>query len=86
MNKPFLLIAGLNYYPQSGTSDWIGCYETREEAESMVKKILIPKRVYLSGPRKGQVRDDEKHIDFYVYFIDGYERDWYEVVDLREWV
>lgn len=31
MNKPFLLIAGDDYYPGGGTSDWIGCFATKEE-------------------------------------------------------
>ena len=35
--KPFLLMAGDNYYPQGGTADWISCYETMEEAQAMVK-------------------------------------------------
>jgi hypothetical protein len=33
MNKPFLLIAGDKYYPQRGVGDWVGCYETIEDAE-----------------------------------------------------
>lgn len=32
MNKPFLLIAGDNYYPDAGTGDWVECFTTREEA------------------------------------------------------
>jgi hypothetical protein len=32
MKKPYLLIAGWNYYPASGTGDWIGCFETEEDA------------------------------------------------------
>lgn len=39
MEKPYLLIAGWNYYPQAGTDDWIACFETYEEAESRVIKI-----------------------------------------------
>ena len=38
MKKPYLLIAGEQYYPVSGTGDWIGCYETREEIENIIKK------------------------------------------------
>lgn len=34
MKRPFLLTAGDNYYPESGTDDWIGCFETYELAES----------------------------------------------------
>lgn len=38
MKKPYLLIAGGHYYPDKGTGDWIGCYETREEIENMITK------------------------------------------------
>jgi len=39
MNKPFLLIAGFNHYPLSGTEDWRGTYSTYEEAEEALKDI-----------------------------------------------
>ena len=38
-HKYFLLIAGDQYYPESGSGNWIDAYETREEAESKVNKI-----------------------------------------------
>ena len=34
MKKPYLLIAGWDYYPSSGTKDWIACFESWEEAEN----------------------------------------------------
>lgn len=37
MNKPYLLIAGYNYYPDQGTGDWQGRYETHEEALAQVQ-------------------------------------------------
>jgi hypothetical protein len=37
--KPYLLIAGDNYYPCSKTGDWIECYETEEEAEEKWEEI-----------------------------------------------
>lgn len=37
--KPFLLIAGDHYYPSKDTGDWRGCFETYEQALSMVKNI-----------------------------------------------
>jgi hypothetical protein len=37
MRKPFLLTAGAGYYPESGTGDWIGCYETKKEALEQVE-------------------------------------------------
>jgi hypothetical protein len=36
--KRFLVIANMNYYPSHGTSDWIGAFETREEAEKVIKE------------------------------------------------
>ena len=36
--KRFLVIANMNYYPGHGTSDWIGAFETREEAEKVIKE------------------------------------------------
>jgi hypothetical protein len=37
--KPYLLIAGDNYYPSSRTGDWKGCYETLEEAQEKLDSI-----------------------------------------------
>ena len=37
--KPYLLIAGYQNYPFSGTGDWIDCYETEEEAKEKWEKI-----------------------------------------------
>lgn len=34
--KPFLLIAGYDYYPCVGTGDWIRCFSTEEEALSCI--------------------------------------------------
>jgi hypothetical protein len=34
--RKFLLMAGDNYYPSAGVGDWIGCFETEEEARSQV--------------------------------------------------
>lgn len=36
LKKRYLLTAGDNYYPCSGTRDWIACYETEEEARAQV--------------------------------------------------
>lgn len=36
MNKPFLLTAGSSYYPCSGDGDWIGRFDTEEEARAQV--------------------------------------------------
>ena len=71
MNKPFLLIANEGYYPGDGTSDWIGCFETREEAEAQItitngsnEDFDLAFRAKDRSIRSGR----------------------YEIVDLREWV
>jgi hypothetical protein len=57
--KPYLLIAGYQYYPDRGTGDWIGCYATEEEAEKKWKLLQLT--------------------EYSPY-------DWYDIVDLREWM
>jgi hypothetical protein len=78
--KKFLLMAGASYYPQGGTEDWIRCFETYEEAKSQVK-IEQVHDYYLRGPRKGQIK--ETHTKS---FINGYECDWYNIINLQEWM
>jgi hypothetical protein len=74
--KPFLLTAGDFCYPLSGTGDWIGCFSTKEDAEEEVIEVVVPKyRNKKFGDemvRKWSIRD--------------MEYDWYEIVDLREWM
>jgi hypothetical protein len=60
--KPYLLIAGDQYYPSSRTGDWIACFDTYEEA-------------------KEEVIDDDEMVS-----IRGANYDWYEIVDLRNWM
>ena len=81
--KYFLLIAGSNYYPGAGSSDWVATFETREKAESWVVKIPIPLEVFQRGPRKGQIKPNQTQ--YYDYKIKDYAYDWYEIVDLDEW-
>lgn len=38
MKKPYLLIAGDTYYPDKGTGNWIGCYETLEDIKNVIVK------------------------------------------------
>ena len=74
MNKPFLLIAGYNYYPESGTNDWIGRFETHEEASSQIETIEIEVPLtYIKGKNKGKtkcitkqlkLKNLERNIDF----------------------
>ena len=69
--KKFLLIASHDSYPGQGTNDWIGCFTTREEAENAVIKE--------PWEYKGETRYDKK--------INGRDYvDWYEIVDLDEWM
>ena len=37
--KRYLLLAGYDYYPAYSTGDWVGCYETVEEAEEVWNKM-----------------------------------------------
>jgi hypothetical protein len=78
--KPYLLIAGEKYYPSYGTDDWKRCYATKEEAEAAVKKVEQP-TYYTSGKMKGKLLKVFVH-----YEIDGGIYDWYDIVDLREWM
>lgn len=77
--KPFLLIAGDNYYPQGGVDDWIRTYATFEEAHSAVS-IVENKRTITKGKRKG-----EEEVVSTDYKIGERTYDWYDIVDLREW-
>jgi hypothetical protein len=69
--KKFLLIAGQDYYPGRKTDDWVGCYNTKEEAESHITKT--------SFEYKGRTLNTYK-----VNNIDPV--DWYDIVDLEEWM
>jgi hypothetical protein len=78
--KRYLLIAGDNYYPQSATSDWVGCFETYEEAEAKVVKTQ-EHELFSRGPRKGQIKSTSEY-----YSVNGRNCDWYEIIDLMEWM
>jgi hypothetical protein len=80
--KKYLLIAGESYYPQAGTEDWIACFETRELAESQVEKTVRHK-YFSRGPRKGEIKPGTEE-NFYK--IGDSEYNWYEIVDLTEWM
>lgn len=83
MKKPYLLIAGSGYYPESGTGDWVNCFETYEEARSQVETIEFPTH-FRSGKRKGEIKSTHK-----TYRVSGGDYvkncDWFEIVDLRDW-
>ena len=86
MNKPFLLIAGDNYYPDQSTGNWIAFFATFEEAKSKVTEMRHY-RVITKGKDKGK-----EEYTYSKYTIEGqgykdklFERDWYDIVDLRDW-
>jgi len=76
----FLLIAGDCYYPQAYTGDWIGCFPTFDAARAQVTDV-VHKRTITKGKRKG-----EEEVTHTSHSINGREYDWFEIVDLREWV
>ena len=78
--KKYLLIAGYNYYPGHGTSDWVKTFETREDAKAYVE-VKIQEYLFLKGPRKGQVKSSHK-----TFVVDGNKFDWYEIVNLDNWI
>lgn len=80
----FLLMAGRSYDCHTGDGSWIACYKSKEEAESNVVRILQPKDTFQRGPRKGQVKPNQR--DIYSYKIGEYTYDWYDVIDLRVWI
>lgn len=77
--KRYLLTAGDGYYPQSGDGDWVGLFDTREEAEALI--TADHEHEYFSrGPRKGQIKSTRV-----VNKVKGRQVDWYEIIDLENW-
>ena len=76
MKKPYLLIAGHQYYPSSGTGDWIAFFDTYEEAKEEAIAVIVPK---YHNKKFGDEMVDK-------YSIRGANYDWYEIVDLRDWM
>ena len=77
--KRFLLTAGDNYYPQYGDEDWVGMFDTREDAEKLIRTEQ-EHDYYLRGPRKGQVKGTR-----HIYYVNGRRVDWYDIIDLENW-
>lgn len=69
--KKYLLMAGNNYYPCSGTNDWIACFSTWEEANAAVT------------PTENHI-DKKRSIEYYI--INDNKYDWFEIVDLSDWI
>lgn len=79
MNKPFLLIAGDSYYPQAGTDDWQGRFDSIEEIQKAITTVEHHK-YFTKGKNKGNVKST-----YYHYEYNGDKYDWYQIVDLTEW-
>jgi len=78
--KTYLLIAGHNYYPEHGTGDWIKAFETEKDAEDVVETIEHHD-FYTKGKNKGEIKSTFKR-----YKINDKIYDWYEIIDLKEWI
>jgi hypothetical protein len=78
--KYYLLIAGDNYYPQSGTEDWKGTYYSAKEALDQVK-VITHETLYTKGKDKGKVKESYER-----YEINGRTYDWYDIVDLKGYI
>lgn len=83
--KTYLLIAGDRYYPESGDGNWIGCFDTYQEADNLVIKTPVPPQVFESGKRKGLIKPNQGYIPP-VCYINDRKYDWYQIVDLMEWM
>lgn len=80
MKKPFLLVAGDQYYPERGAGDWIACFETAEEARAQVSGHQ--KELWRSKLQRPSLSDFKT---FYTIGESTREYDWFEIIDLREW-
>lgn len=76
----YLLIAGHYYYPQASTDNWINCFESYEEAKAQVTQKDI-KRTITKGKRKG-----EEEFLYSKYIINDKEYDWYDIINLQNWI
>lgn len=61
--KPYLLIAGYNYYPESGTNDWIDTFETLELLNSEIQPSKNEGCYENSVKIRGQVYDWHDIVD-----------------------
>lgn len=73
-------MAGDNQYPEAYTGDWAGCFSTFDEAKSKVS-FVEHKRKILFGVLKGK-----KEITHSSYQINGKNFDWYDIIDLQDWI
>ena len=78
--KKWLLICNTRYYPSSGVGDWIGTYETLEEAESRI--LNLDPDAIVESCKGGKTVDGyfELKDDPYSYFTS------HTIVNLEEWM
>ena len=77
--KRYLLTAGSTYYPEAADNDWVGMFDTAEEAERLIQRETVHE-YFSRGPRKGQIKSSKE-----VLKIRDTEIDWYEIIDLENW-
>jgi len=76
----YLLIAGNCYYPQSGSSDWVSTFDSRENCESQILRETN-NEYFTKGPRKGTIKKSKEILKLK---MTGRTIDWYEIIDLEE--
>lgn len=79
--KYYLLIAGIGYYPDLGTGDWVDTFSSEEEAKKALR-YTESGEVYTRGYKKGQ------KIRQWEYLKNGnwHKCDWHEIVNLQDWI
>ena len=77
MNKPYLLIAGDDYYPSRGTRDWKERFDSYEEANAAITESPVYIKI-TKGKRKG-----ESELSYTSYEYKENKFDWYEIVNLE---
>lgn len=82
MKKWFLLIAGDQYYPSFGVDDWIACFPDKESAMNTVTEVVHISQVIAGRGANKRVEEVKRS----TWKIGSREYDWYEIVDLRDWV
>lgn len=68
--KRYLLIAGCNYYPERSDGDWIGFFDSQEEAEAC---IAVQEDCSMFGPQAKYRVNNSEYLD-----------DWYEIIDMKK--
>jgi len=69
--KLYLLTMGKNRYLRLGSESWISTFSSLKEAQDSVVEII---------------RQNDNYEKAYVYIPTGEVYDWYEIINLNEWV